>query len=293
MGMIISPRLVPTVSEEEPVIEDQELFDLDMSEQTNYYGDGKKSSQPMARASSVNSKVEKKQAPSSPSRRTPIFGSPPLVASSTPHRDDNDEMELDALEKSRHGPLKSNKACDYEDGVERYAGVSETSVRSGSGINMSQRARETFLLQSRLPMFQDLVKRSTRFITAVPAGEILRMISNIIAVDPYDRLPYPFVDENQQVHVNYETYKLDIRVGKIRLCTVRVYLMRSGLYMVEFLRGQLDMFEFKRYYEDLRDKLSAVVRSDYSLQLLGTRAPLRRNIRTRASRIGINRSQTY
>ena len=48
LNMIISPRLVPTVSEEEPVIEDPELFDLDMSEQTNYYGDGKKSSQPMA-----------------------------------------------------------------------------------------------------------------------------------------------------------------------------------------------------------------------------------------------------
>ena len=53
------------------------------------------------------------------------------------------------------------------------------------------------------------------------------------------------------------------------------------------------MFEFKRYYEDLRDKLSAVVKSDYSLQLLGTRAPLRRNIRFRTKRIGINRSQTY
>ena len=293
LSMIISPRLVPTVSEEEPVIEDQELFDLDMSDQSNCYGDGKKSSQPLARVSVRNPKVGKKQGSSSPSRRTPIFGSPPLVASSTPHHDNNDDMELHALEKSRQGPLKSDKACDYEEGVERYAGLSETSIRSGSRVNMTQRAKETFLLQSRLPMFQDLVKRSTRFITAVPAGEILRMISNIIAMDPYDGLPHPFVDENQQVHVNYETYKLDIRVGKIRLCTVRVYLMRSGLYMVEFLRGQLDMFEFKRYYEDLRDKLSAVVKSDYSLQLLGTRAPLRRNIRTRASRIGINRSQTY
>ena len=166
--------------------------------------------------------------------------------------------------------------------------MSETSIQSGSRINMSQRARETFLLQSRLPMFQDLVKRSTRFITAVPAGEILRMISNIIAMDPYDRLPYPFVDENQQVHVNYETYKLDIRVGKIRL--PQSVLNAQGLYMVEFLRGQLDLFEFS-YYEDLRTNLR--VKSDYSLQLLGTRAPLRRNIRTRASRIGINRSQTY
>ena len=59
LSMIISPRLVPTVSEEEPVIEDPELFDLDMSEQTNYYGNGKKSSQSMASTSSVNSKAEK------------------------------------------------------------------------------------------------------------------------------------------------------------------------------------------------------------------------------------------
>ena len=51
LSMIISPRLVPTVSEEEPVIEDPELFDLDMSEQTNYYGNGKKSGQSMASTS--------------------------------------------------------------------------------------------------------------------------------------------------------------------------------------------------------------------------------------------------
>ena len=63
-------------------------------------------------------------------------------------------------------------------------------------------------------MFQDLVKRSTRFITAVPAGEILRMISNIIAMDPYDRLPYPFVDENQQVHVNYRHTSLIYALGR-------------------------------------------------------------------------------
>ncbi len=339
LSMIISPRLVPTVSDEEPTIEEQELFDLDLNLQSNSSSssgsnnddDGKKtlrlshssgntnhknnsssssSSNMNSGKMSSSSSTTKKQVPTSPSRRTPIFGSPPLVASSSPQNYKHDNLDVDLLSKSRPATFKNNKAYDYEDGIARYSNNSNSnhnmnthhrmslagprrSQSDNNTINIRQREREMFLLQSRLPMFQDLVKRSTRFITAVPAGEILRMISNIIAIDPYNHLPHPFVGENQQVHVNYETYKLDIRVGKIRLCTVRVYLMRSGLYMVEFLRGQLDMFEFKRYYEDLRDKLSAVVKSDYSLQLLGTRAPLRRNIRFRTKRIGINRSQTY
>eukprot|EP00943_MAST-04B_sp_MAST-4B-sp1_P003204 g3204.t1 len=311
LSMMISPRLIPTVSDEEPSIEDQELFDLDdianNNKKSQYHGSNGKKTMQTNVTPPVNNSNSKKQAPSSPSRRTPIFGSPPLVASSSPQRHKHDNLDVDLLSKSRPASFKNNKAYDYEDGVERYmrrSGNSNTKNNnnaterraqgSGSVINFSQREREMFLLQSRLPMFQDLVKRSTRFITAVPAGEILRIISNIIAVDPYKDLPLPFIGENQQVHVNYQTYKLDIRVGKIRLCTVRVYLMRSGLYMVEFLRGQLDVFEFKRYYEDLRDKLSAVVKSDYSLQLLGTRAPLRHNIRSsRRNRIGINRSQTY
>lgn len=35
---------------------------------------------------------------------------------------------------------------------------------------------------------------------------------------------------------------------------------RTGLYCVEFLRGQIDIFHFKRLYDGVRRQLSALVR---------------------------------
>ena len=40
--------------------------------------------------------------------------------------------------------------------------------------------------------------------------------------------------------------------------------------MVEFKRGSVDIFQFKRFYEDIRDKLSTVVKQDEKLQLLAS-----------------------
>ena len=59
------------------------------------------------------------------------------------------------------------------------------------------------------------------------------------------------------------------------VCSVQIFLMRAGLYMVEFMRGQLDIFQFKRFYEDIRVRLSAVVKIDYALRLLDGAAPSR------------------
>ncbi len=52
------------------------------------------------------------------------------------------------------------------------------------------------------------------------------------------------------------------------ICTVQVFLIDAGLYMVEFVRGQLDVFQFKRFYENVREKISEMVKQDYSLQLM-------------------------
>ena len=52
------------------------------------------------------------------------------------------------------------------------------------------------------------------------------------------------------------------------MTTVQVYLVSTGLYMVEFIRGQFDLFQFKRFYEDIRAKLSEIVKNDYTLQVL-------------------------
>jgi len=124
------------------------------------------------------------------------------------------------------------------------------------------------------PSFQDLVKRSTRFSTSVPATEVLANIETIIQDNPYP-LPYPFRNVPQRVNTMWNQYKLEVLRGGILICTVQVYLMKTGTYMVEFKRGQLDIFQFKRFYEDVRKKLSAMVKQDEKLQLLSTNSTSR------------------
>jgi len=72
------------------------------------------------------------------------------------------------------------------------------------------------------------------------------------------------------VITHWDEYKLEILRGGVLICTVQVYLMQTGTYMVEFKRGQLDIFQFKRFYEDVREKLSAIVKQDEKLQLLSS-----------------------
>ena len=99
-----------------------------------------------------------------------------------------------------------------------------------------------------LPLFHDLVKRSTRFSTAVPAAEVLEAISTVIEKDPFP-MKAPFRQIRQRAKIDWDQYVLEVIRGGTAICTVRIYLMRSGLYMVDFLRGSLDIFEFKRFYE--------------------------------------------
>jgi hypothetical protein len=122
---------------------------------------------------------------------------------------------------------------------------------------------------SQMPLYRGLVKRSTRFTTTVPAVQVLRLIHEII-----ENTPQKSNNEIQNVSVDFETYRLEVtRGGGKRLCRVRIFLMKAGLYMVEFLRDQLDIFQFKRFYENIRAKLSAIVKKDHSLQLLASHRP--------------------
>ena len=122
---------------------------------------------------------------------------------------------------------------------------------------------------SQMPLYRGLVKRSTRFTTTVPAVQVLRLIHEII-----ENTPQKSNNETQNVSVDFETYRLEVtRGGGKRLCRVRIFLMKAGLYMVEFLRDQLDIFQFKRFYENIRAKLSAIVKKDHSLQLLASHRP--------------------
>lgn len=132
------------------------------------------------------------------------------------------------------------------------------------------------------PAFRDHVARSTRFITNVPATAVLQKISSIINADPHP-LPYPYRNITQKAVVHWAEYKLEVWRGCMLVCTVQVFLMRQqnragapgpnssqGSYLVEFMRGQIDIFHFKRIYESVRRELSALVKQDYALSFLET-----------------------
>merc|ERR1711871_20193 len=118
-----------------------------------------------------------------------------------------------------------------------------------------------------IPVFHDLVKRSTRFSTHVPASEMLVKIEEIIKKDEYP-LPHPHKHVRQLAIVNHSGYKIEVTRGGILVATVQMFQQDTGLYMVEFLRGQMGIFQFKRFYEDIRSKLTQIIKGDYSYSRL-------------------------
>jgi len=122
------------------------------------------------------------------------------------------------------------------------------------------------------PQFQDLVKRSTRFVTSVPAAEVLRGIEEILNNDT-NPLPPPFRNVPQRTVLHLDDYRLDVKWGGVLVYSVQVFLIRGdqgrSQYMVEFRRGHLmDIFQFKRYFEDVRDKLQRYIKEDRSVSYL-------------------------
>lgn len=158
------------------------------------------------------------------------------------------------------------------------------------------------------PSFHDAVKRSTRFITSVPAGEVLETVENILEQCRQHRTVSP-IGLIGRVEMHWESYRLDVwgvvsGQGNPPLCSLHLYQLpqsaspmspprdilnglglgcspnMSGtslgasyappqqLYLVEFVRGQLEIFQFKRFYEWVRQKVSELVKRDYAFSCL-------------------------
>ncbi|CAM9747775.1 unnamed protein product, partial [Ectocarpus sp. 13 AM-2016] len=224
------------------------------------------------------------------------FSSPPLapVGSGRAVEEEESEFSLDAgpalppekgRARSREGlpPAGPGHARSRGENSSAFSlGVVERQLSMGvAGISIMEAAgqaetREGVVAAAAAaaappPAFHDLVKRSTRFMTSVPAAVVLRKIATIIDADAHP-LPYPYRNIKQKAVVHQDDYKLEIMRGGVLVCTVQIYLLggeqRAAQYMVEFLRGQLDIFLFKRFYEDVRCKLNDLVKKDYSLALL-------------------------
>jgi hypothetical protein len=161
------------------------------------------------------------------------------------------------------------------------------------------------------------VKRSTRFITSVPAGEVLETVESILEQCRRQRTASP-IGVIGRVELHWESYRLDVWGAEQTsdtappLCSLRLYQLPGGaqagstpgspvrmhasasgsgagsgsgfssgssfssgsagagsapLFLVEFVRGQLEIFAFKRFYEWVRQRVSELVKRDYAFNL--------------------------
>jgi serine/threonine protein kinase len=141
------------------------------------------------------------------------------------------------------------------------------------------------------PFFNDRVKRSTRFVTSVPAHHVLDTVEQVLDECRTSATTTP-LGRIGKLEVDRDVYRLEVwgtdTTGPC-LCAVQIYEMRGpaiasmelassypgsdfskhdGFYMVEFVRGQLEIFPFKRFYQWLRQQIAALVKKDYHLKLL-------------------------
>ncbi|ETK74062.1 CAMK/CAMKL protein kinase, variant [Phytophthora nicotianae] len=105
------------------------------------------------------------------------------------------------------------------------------------------------------PSYSDVVARSTRFLTALPARLVLSNVENALKTTPCP-LPYEYPTVPQNVSIDWDNYQLEVRYGNLLTCTVQVFLFQRGVYLVEFRRGHVDIFQFKRFYEKIRAQIS-------------------------------------
>lgn len=154
------------------------------------------------------------------------------------------------------------------------------------------------------PSFMDTVKRSTRFITAVHAADVLSKVEAILNTVKSERIETP-IGLIGKVELNWEQYRLDVwgqdvhgpalvalqlyqlpltstsaspdrnvfasespQIGSLsssyRAADALASYIPQQLYLAEFVRAQLEIFAFKRFYQWVRQRLSELVKRDYA-----------------------------
>lgn len=188
----------------------------------------------------------------------------------------------------------------------RTVGMPDGYTRSHSNNSAQSDGRQVLP-----PSFTDSVKRSTRFITAVPAADVLSKVEAILNKVKLDRADTP-IGLIGKVELNWDLYRLEVWGSDVHgpaLVSLQLYQMpfnssitaspdRGGLYsnadspsvgslsssyramdinmpgyvpqqlyLAEFVRAQLEIFAFKRFYQWVRQKLSELVKRDYAINL--------------------------
>ena len=223
---------------------------------------------------------------------------PPILLQATPYIDDlitagsdDDEPDTPISTTSTNSRPTSASMSRTPRG---FSTSSDTSVT---------RAFSTSSVESVPPSFHDLVKRSTRFITALPASEVLDKIEHILEQYRFQRFQTPIGLIGKTI-ICWESFRLEVwglDTSGPPLCAIQLYelppeaaaslavnqssparrpsyssspvaisagMPQQSLYLVEFIRGQLEIFAFKRFYQWVRQNVSELVKKDYKFQLL-------------------------
>lgn len=217
----------------------------------------------------------------------------------------------------------------------RIAEQGDLSLSSGGSTGLSA---------THPPSFNDSVKRSSRFITAVPACEVLDKVEGILELVRRERVQTP-IGIIGKIQMHWDAYRIEVWGADTSgppLCALQLYQMPAvhsnspsparglsittgacsspylvngrasrlspsfgfvrnyeggcplpvtssssiqsrrlspsgvgsegthtqSLYLAEFVRGQLEIFAFKRFYQWVRQRLSQLVKRDYAFKLL-------------------------
>jgi len=179
------------------------------------------------------------------------------------------------------------------------ANIDDLVIGDDEDINKAEQPRAAAAGRAQqVPAFSDLVKRSTRFLTMVPAVDVLIKVERLLEECKASRLQTP-VGFIGKVMVNWDNFHLDVwghdTLGP-PMCALQLYQLPADtniisaspspnvfiassfdgrdslagqpvsrpVFLVEFIRGELEIFIFKRFYQWVREKISEVVKRDWA-----------------------------
>jgi serine/threonine protein kinase len=227
----------------------------------------------------------------------------------------------------------SNNSYNTRSSNNNNNNINSSTNINGCSSNSSNDSRNSNITNP--PSFIDSVKKSTRFITAVPAIEVLMKVDAILTSVKNDLIETP-IGIIGKVELNWSLYRLEVWGMDIygpAVCALQLYQLpentplspartfsigsynainnnngingigcssgsyggMSGnnnncstslsnsyrlsdqlnilnmnpqpLFLVEFIRAQIEIFAFKRFYQWVRYKLSELVKRDYNIHL--------------------------
>ena len=207
------------------------------------------------------------------------FGSPPPAPALVHSRSIDDLVIADEVSSPRDA--FGNRFGD----ASTRSNTSESNSSSHSGRSQVQDP----------PAFSDLVKRSTRFLTTVPADQVLLKVQGLLEECRFQKTQTPlgFIGK---VEMRWDIFRLEVwgldTTGP-PLCSLQLYQMPQDtsiaaspepsrgymagsfdannaggaprpLFLVEFIRDQLEIFAFKRFYQWVRQRVSELVKRDFA-----------------------------